>query len=153
GGFAVFCLTHTKSCFGSCPTFYVDGQLLAEGFSDAVAPALEATDLDALWRVQPSGRELALRMTNEALETHVVQHVRLLAAPRPPGGRVVATQTGELYGATGLASPTRCAAEEGDCTAAVRELDGRERFGTTDEHDLAARELIELEFPAARGPV
>ena len=50
---AIYCAANPKACFGSCPTFYVsDGNqsvLQAEGFSASVAPALEASDIDALY--------------------------------------------------------------------------------------------------------
>ena len=152
-----FCAMNTKACFGSCPTFYVsDGEhdvLQAEGFSASVAPSLEATDIDALYRARPTSRTLTIRMTNEALETHVVRWATVLAAPRPTGGRVFATQSGEFWQASEVAAPVRCTAAEGDCLASVRAADGVERYSRTDSTDLAARETIELEFPAmADGP-
>ncbi|MDQ3995736.1 MAG: hypothetical protein M3303_01825 [Gemmatimonadota bacterium] len=145
-----YCLTNTKACFGSCPTFYVsDGRgevLHAEGFSASVAPALEATDVDALYLAKPRGGTFEVRMTNEALETHVVRFVRLLAAPRPDSGRVFATGRHEFWQARDVAPPTRCRGAEGDCLPALRQVDGVERFTTTDSTDLATREVIELEF-------
>jgi hypothetical protein len=144
------CLISTKTCFGSCPTFYVsDGDravLQAEGFSASIAPALEATDVDALYLARPSSRTFEVRMTNEALETHVVRWVRVLAVARPVGGRVLATQAGEFWRVATLDSPERCSAPEGDCLPSVRNLDGTERFSTTDSTNLATREVIELEF-------
>jgi hypothetical protein len=154
-----YCIANPKACFGSCPTFYVSSGersvLQAEGFSDNIAPSLEARDVDALFRARPTGRRLDVRMRNEALETHVVRYVRLLAAPRPEHGRVLATQTGELWQAEELSEPRACAAVEGDdCLAAVRHLDGHERFSPADPEDLAARETIDLEFdPVGDGPL
>jgi len=91
------CLVNPKACFGSCPTFYVsDGDRLvlqAEGFSDSIAPSLEATDVDALYRARPRDRALSVRMTNEALETHVVKRVEILAVPSPPAGASSAPTT------------------------------------------------------------
>ena len=149
------CLTNPKACFGSCPTFYVsDGTravLEAEGFSASVAPALEATDIDALYRARPASRMFEVRMTNEALETHVVRWARVLAAPRPDRGRVVATQAGAFWQASDIVPAQRCSASEGDCLAAIGTIDGVERFSTTDSTDLAAREVIDLEFPIAAG--
>lgn len=146
-----FCVLNPKACFGSCPTFYVEGGdhpllLQAEGFSDSIAPSLEARDIDALYRTRPTSRDLELRMTNEALETHVVRYVRILAAPQPDGGRVLATQTSELWQATDLAEPRACAAAEGDCLSSVREFDGVERASAADAYDLATREQVDLEF-------
>jgi hypothetical protein len=149
------CLSSPKSCFGSCPTFYAPGEdgrsvLQAEGFSDAIAPALESHDIDALWRTHATGGRLTLRMTNEAYETHVVKRADLLAVPRPPGTRVVST--GEaLWLVSAVTPPARCTADEGDCTAALAAVDGRERTSASDERDLAARETVDLEFPPGDG--
>lgn len=151
-GLAVYCAANPKACFGSCPTFYAsDGErdlLMAEGFSASVAPALEATDVDALARARPEGRRLTLRMTNEAMETHVVRFARVVAAPRSAGQRVFATRDGRFVSASEPRAPLRCVAAEGDCTAAVSAFDGRERFSTTDSADLATREVVDLAFAA-----
>jgi hypothetical protein len=157
----IYCAANPKACFGSCPTFYVtDGErdvLQAEGFSGSVAPALEATDLDALPRSHPRGREVRLTMRNEALETQVVRRADLLAVPRPAGGRVLATADGKFRPTEEMWAPTAARGPEGDCFAALRALDGAERSSAADSSDLAAREVIELEFaptdPAAFGVV
>ncbi len=148
---AGFCATSPKTCFGSCPTFYTPDsagveRLQAEGFSASIAPALEATDVDMLYHVRPRGRDLTLLLTNEALETHVVRFANLLAAPRPEGGRVFPTPEGTFWAATALTPPARCAAAEGDCRVAVQAADGLERSSLADSTDLAAREMIALEF-------
>ena len=149
------CIANPKACFGSCPTFYAPGDggrstLQAEGFSDAISPALESHDIDALWRTHATGGPLTLTMTNEAYETHVVKQADLLVAPRPPGGRVLSDGE-QLWAATAIVAPVRCAAPEGDCLRAVAAVDGAERTSLTDEHDLATRETIELDFPAVPG--
>jgi hypothetical protein len=153
------CLVDTKACFGSCPTFYVtDGVtdsaesfLHAEGFSASIAPALEATDVDALYRANPRGRDFRLRLTNEALETHVVRHADVLALPRPPSARVLVTPEGRFRPATSLQAPLRCAAAEGDCADLIGAFDGRERMSPADSFDLAARETLDLEFAPVPG--
>ena len=153
GLITVGCIANPKACFGSCPTFYVsDGdrdRLQAEGFSASIAPSMEASDIDALARARIFGRRVTVRMTNEALETHVVRHVTLLAVPRPAGTRVIADDIGTLRIARSLIAPTRCSAAEGDCSTALADFDDRERFSKADRGDLASRETIELEFPAA----
>jgi hypothetical protein len=154
----VFCLTNTKACFGSCPTFYApDGDggppvLQAEGFSDSVTPALARRDVDALFRTRPAARALQVRMTNEALETHVIKEANILAVPAPPGGRVFAAGDDSFWQAPAVARPTGCAAPEGDCLPAVMAVDGTERFSPASDRDLAEREVIELRFAAAPGP-
>ncbi len=148
----IYCAANPKACFGSCPTFYVsDGErelLQAEGFSASVTRALEARDIDALYRARPTSRDFKVRMTNEALETHVVRYVDLLLAPRPASGRVFATSGGAFWQANKIVELTRVVAPEGDCLAALRNFDHIERFSATDSTDLAAREIIELEFAA-----
>ncbi|MBI5710266.1 MAG: hypothetical protein HZC42_08195 [Candidatus Eisenbacteria bacterium] len=151
---AIACVSNPK-CFGSCPTFYVtDGEkpaLQAEGFSASVAPALEATDVDALYRARPRGRDLEVTMKNEALETHVVRFVHVLAAPRAEGTRVFATPEGAFWQADRLRSPLRATGAEGDCGAALAAFDGTERTSAVDSTDLAARETVDLEFDAGAG--
>jgi len=105
------CVASPKTCFGSCPTFYASNGhrmvLQAEGFSASVARSLEASDVDSLYAARPGPGPFTVRMTNEALETHAVRSVRLLAAPRPPGGRVLRAG-GTFYPATRLRPPTSC---------------------------------------------
>lgn len=151
----VQCVSDPKSCFGSCPTFYPEGGdgnvPAAEGFSASIARALEATDVDALYGAKVTDRRFSVRMTNEALETHAVRRVRLLAAPRPAGGRVFQSVEGGFYPASGVTPPTRCTGAEGDCLAEVRQFDRLERSSLSDPADLASRETVELEFPATGG--
>ncbi len=147
----LYCITNPKACFGSCPTFYAeneDGQpmLMAEGFSASVAPNLEDTDLDALFRTKSSGREFTLTMTNEALETHVVRRADLLVAPRPAGGKILAAQDGTWRQAEKILPVKRCLGPEGDCTELLAECDGRERYSLADSLYLGTREFLELEF-------
>lgn len=145
------CAMNPKACFGSCPTFYAPDStgtmlLQAEGFSASIAPALEATDVDALYRARTNGRDLRIKLTNEALETHVIRYADVLAAPRPPNGRVFVTPGGLFRQAANLSAPSSCAAPEGNCLATVRNFDARERFTSSDSNDLGARETIDLVF-------
>jgi hypothetical protein len=158
GALSIVCAVDPKGCFGSCPTFYVDerdsGRPLAEGFSSSIARSLEARDVDALFALPPrAGRRLDLTMRNEALETHAVRRVRLLAVVRPRGGRVLAAPDGRFHEAFDLRPPDACRAPEGDCRAALAEWDAKERSSPADPVDLAMREEVGLEFPAASGPV
>ena len=148
------CLANPKACFGSCPTFYAhDGQgqvLQAEGFSEAIAPVFEKTDVDALYTARPGEPRFELRMTNEALETHAVRSVRLLAVPRPQGGRVFHTR-GKFLAVHTLAAPRSCEATTGDCLSAVSAVDESEYHSPADEKDLSTKETVELVFPARTG--
>lgn len=151
----IFCIANPKACFGSCPTFYVsDGESLrlqAEGFSSSIAPALEATDIDALFRAHPTGADVAVEMRNEALETHVVRHVDLLAVPRAAGERVFADARGGFWSCASLLSPLAAAGPEGDCRSALADAEGTERWSLADGEDLSAKETIDLEFRVAPG--
>ena len=159
GGISGYCAINPKGCFGSCPTFYLEGERggeperpQAEGFSESIARALEARDVDALRAARPGGSGVSVVMRNEALETHAVRRVRLLASPRPRGGRVLAGTDDRFYPTPGLVPPLSCRAPEGDCRDALREIDGQDRASAADGTDLAAREVIELRFPPAHGP-
>ncbi|WP_178139416.1 hypothetical protein [Rhodothermus profundi] len=155
GALTVSCVINPKACFGSCPTFYVEtptGEILvAEGFSSSIARALEARDVDALFTAQTRGGVFTLTMRNEALETHAVRRLRLLAVPRPSGRRVLAGADGRFYPARTLLPLVRCQAPEGDCRRMLIALDGSERRSPADAHNLAAREVLELTFPPAQG--
>jgi len=150
------CVADPKSCFGSCPTFYLEDRssetLVAEGFSASVARVFEAHDVDALPDGIPSRGGYTLVMRNEAPETHAVRWIHLLAVPKPAGRAVHATTVGTVRFGSHVYEPSLCRllrkAGEGDCTEAVREADGVEHYTTADSLDLAARELVVLEFPS-----
>ncbi|UCD38591.1 MAG: hypothetical protein JSW54_03680 [Fidelibacterota bacterium] len=146
---SIHCL-QPKACFGSCPTFYLteseNQSPVAEGFSASVAPVLEDRDIDALGQAEAGCREIEIRMTNEALETHAVRYVHLLAAPCDNGSRIFATGNGRFWRADEIIEPSICEGPEGDCREALLALDGTERFSTTDPADLAVREIVDLQF-------
>lgn len=154
GAITLACLADPKSCFGSCPTLYDDpasDRPVAEAFSSSIARALEARDIDALPTVRSRGGQVRLTMRNEALETHAVRSLRLLAVA--PGAAGVAVADGAFHQLDAVFAPTRCVAPEGDCLEAVHRPDGIERRSWTDPDDLATREVVELEFAAADGPL
>ena len=139
-----------KACFGSCPTFYLVGEdgatPNAEGFSASVAPSLEASDIDALGSIEYEDKPIELRLTNEALETHVIRSADLLVFPRDTRERVYATSDGEFWLAASILEPDMCAGPEGDCLELIKSLDGDERYSVADPIDLATREIVELQF-------
>ena len=151
----VLCITNPKACFGSCPTFYVsDGdslRLQAEGFSSSISPSLEATDVDALSHAQARNGEVTVEMKNEALETHVVRHLDILAVPRRQGSRVFYGSDQQFWESTRLLSPVDARAREGDCLPALLNFDGDERFSRADEGYLAAKETVDVRFRIHRG--
>lgn len=143
------CLMDPKSCFGSCPTFYVgsdSSSIQSEGFSASPLRTLEARDVDHLYASSASPGPFLVRMKNEALETHAVRSVRLLIAPRPRNGRVFHSPSDEFFPAYGMSRPTGCSSATGDCATAVAALDAHEWKSTTDSADLASTEVVELTF-------
>jgi hypothetical protein len=82
--------------FGSCPTVYADtgtGPVLqAEGFSYSIAPLLEQSDLDPL-RVKPDADGvIRLELRNEALETHYINAIELVAVRHAADARALPDQ-------------------------------------------------------------
>lgn len=153
------CAANPKACFGSCPTFYRDdgtppgrATLLAEGFSASIARSMEATDVDALEGWQHDGGVVELLMRNEALETHVVRHVDVLAVPRPEGTEILRAGD-DFWASPRQHSPTRCEDAEGDCLESLLEADDLARQSSASERDLAARERVELTLPRGEGRV
>ena len=114
--------------FGSCPTVYADtpnGLVLeAEGFSYAISPLMEHRDLDALrLRPGPDG-VIRLELRNEALETHFINHVEVVAVRHAAGARVVPDQGGRPVVVSGFAPVT-----------GARDRAGRDLRGTLAERD------------------
>lgn len=84
--------------FGSCPTVYSDtgatAELQAEGFSYSIAPLMEQRDVDPLRvRADSTGR-VRLELRNEALETHYINHIELLAVNHAAAERIIPDQSG-----------------------------------------------------------
>lgn len=151
-GLTIFCIANPKSCFGSCPTFYADspeGEILqAEGFSSSVLPTLEASDIDALYRVRASGTEFRMKVSNEALETHMIKQADLLLAPRETGRRVLYGTDKKFWSISDMVAPRAVVAESGEVTGEFAAFDGREYGSLTDSADLAIKEEITFTFPS-----
>lgn len=149
-GLSIYCLANPKACFGSCPTFYAwDGEkmlLQAEGFSSSVSPSLEEKDIDSLYWAKPKNRDFEIKVTNEALETHVIRKAELLAVRKPNNGRIFLTPNGEFWKVVEIAKPSLCSAQEGDCLKKIIEFDGIERMSPSNPENLATHEIVELEF-------
>ena len=145
-----YCLINPKACFGSCPTYYSwdgkDTSLMAEGFSSSILPSFEKADIDMLYSTKVTGNTFHLRLTNEALETHIIRYSDLLAFPRSKNERVFASQEGKFFVTTDIRSTSACRASEGDISEAVRKMDNHERYCSADRKNLAQREYIEMRF-------
>lgn len=149
------CLSNPKACFGSCPTFYLNEYdhfhyADAEGFSNAIAPSLEYTDVDALNRHNSHNGTFSLTMKNEALETHCVNALTLLAVPVNTGERVYHSPGNKFYLCENEQPPLRANAPEGDVTALLQAPDRNERFSPADPDNLSNKEEIYLTFDGSK---
>ncbi len=116
--------------FGSCPTIYADtgtGPVLqAEGFSYSIAPLLEQRDLDPLHVRPDSNGVVRLELRNEALETHYLNQVALVAVRHGARELVVPDQRGLPVAVSGLQSVSRAVDRSGrDVRADLAAADGR----------------------------
>jgi hypothetical protein len=147
----LFCVSTPKACFGSCPTFYVNENdnfhyADAEGFSNAIAPSMEYYDIDALNNKSLSNNIFSITMKNEALETHCVNDVKLLAYPRKLGERIYQSPKNDFYLCENTYTLHQAKAREGEITALLINNDRQERFSLTDENNLSSKEEIYLNF-------
>jgi hypothetical protein len=147
---SVYCIINPKACFGSCPTFYSwDGKdtvLMAEGFSSSILRSFEKEDIDMLYNAKVRGNVFNLKLTNEALETHVIRYADLLAFPVRDNERVFADEQGSFTRVSDIRRPSSCIAPEGNCLEAVKRMDQKERYSETDNRNLAEKEFIEVNF-------
>lgn len=153
----VFCLTNPKACFGSCPTFYINAQdnfhyADAEGFSTAISPSMEYSDIDALNPQFINENSFSITMKNEALETHVVNSVNLIAFPLQKDERVHQSPQDEFYLCRNIYSLKKAVGKEGEITGLLQQADRKERFSLADEENLSSREEIFLTFEDVKKP-
>lgn len=144
------CALSPKTCFGSCPTFYVnsDGReaLQAEGYSTAIARAFEGGDLDDLPLARAADGAVTLVMRNEALETHVTRRVSLLVADAPAGSHAYREFDRDAVLAAGAERSAEAVDVHG-VAASLAARDGDEWNPGSDGVDLAARTAVVLRFP------
>ena len=147
----IVCITNPKACFGSCPTFYINEKdnfhyADAEGFSNAISPSLEYFDIDALNNEPITESLFSITMKNEALETHCVENVTLLAYPRQKGERVYQSPDNLFYLCENNYPLTRAHDDSGDILHLLKSNDKLERFSLADESNLSSKEEIYLTF-------
>lgn len=153
----LICLTNPKACFGSCPTFYINENdnfhyADAEGFSNAISPSLEYYDIDALNHKRITNNIFSITMKNEALETHCVKDVKILAYPLEKEERVYQSPTNDFYLCENNYSLLSAKADEGDITTLLKNQDRQERFSLSDENNLSSKEEIYLTFDNVKNP-
>lgn len=147
---ASVCITNPKACFGSCPTFYVDGNETlhsanAEGFSSSISPCLEKYDLDALQH-STSSNEFYLTMKNEAFETHVINKLLIDAVPKRKDKAIYHDKQGNYYQCGKLHNLNSAIVEGKEIKRSLSKIDELEYFSATDSTDLTTKEEIFVEF-------
>lgn len=116
--------------FGSCPTIYTDSagtaRLEAESFSYSIAPLFERRDVDPLRGRPDSAGRLLLEVRNEALETHYIDHLEVLAIAHRPSEVVLPGRDDRPVALDGLVAPAAATDRAGrDVRAELTADDGR----------------------------
>ena len=147
----VICLTVPKACFGSCPTFYTNPNdnfhdANAEGFSNAVTPSLEYTDIDDLKHVQKSSSQFSLWMKNEALETHCIKDITILAVPTNAGESALQGADGQFYISGKKYPPAKAVVDGVEITSKLRDDDRIEWRSEADSTNLSAKQEVIIDF-------
>lgn len=147
----LICIVNPKACFGSCPTFYLHPNSNfhyadAEGFSNAIAPSLEYGDIDALNNPTIKDKHFKLYMKNEALETHCIKTIHVLAFPRSNGQRVYHSVNDLFYLCQNKYELKKATANEGEVTNLLQKEDKIERYSLADPKNMSSKEEILLTF-------
>ena len=149
---AVICAQLGKACYGSCPTFYLDGDndlhyADAEGFSNAISPSLAYRDVDALGPVRCDDDFLELTMKNEALETHCINKLELLAYPIEKNQRVYHDPIEDKYFLCSGHVPVKYATDGNeDIAERLCTSDLYEWFSLADENNLSSKQELVVRF-------
>jgi len=148
---SLYCLANPKACFGSCPTFYVNGnnfeeKLVGEGFSSSICKAMEEKDVDLIDMPIVSGRPAEIVVRNEALETHLIRSVNLVAVDKPRGERVFESLNGIFYSVESIQAPLRAEYNFKSIQEKISVKDHDEWYSLADSLDLREKEDIFLEF-------
>ena len=127
---SIYCLSDPKACFGSCPTVYTGSgdswSFEAELFSYSISKLLERADLDRLGQQRSSGSAFTLRVANEALETHHINLVNLVAVRHPLGTMAFPTPDAGVVAVRDLREPWSAVNSEGrDVLQTVQYWDDR----------------------------
>lgn len=147
-----------KALFGSCPTFYADSAgtelLQGEGFSYAIAPMFEQRDVDRLRIIDAHDGRITLRVRNEALETHYINHLELVEIDRRADELAVGDNSGRPLLVRNVTVPSMRDRAGRNVTTIMAALDNN-AYSTEESvirnvtsSDL--RDYIDLEVPAGK---
>jgi hypothetical protein len=147
--------------FGSCPTVYAfDAEtanwvMEAESFSYSIAPRFAMRDVDPLEAQPDAHGRLVLEIRNEALETHYIDQLELLAVPHREGETVAPDARGVPIAASRLVGPLVARDRAGRDVGPTLGARDRDAFATAPSTLLAAgpgnlRDHIDLTFATSR---
>lgn len=146
--------------FGSCPTFYASaeqgGVLQSEAFSYSIAPLLESRDLDALHVAPDADGIIRLELRNEALETHYINHLELLAVDHAPDALVIPDERGSPVALRSEAAPLAAIDREGRDVLNSLDISDDAAFASSTRRITSAtgsdpNDYVELTFPRPEG--
>lgn len=150
-GMGIYCFSNPKACFGSCPTFYINDQenlhrADAEGFSNAISPSLEYSDIDALSYESPIKNEFNITMKNEAFETHCVNSIKLYAYPKNENEEVFQSKNNEFFLCKDKIQASHVIHENQKIKSLISKKDYNEWFSEADPYKIHTKEEVYLEF-------
>lgn len=149
---AGICLSVPKACFGSCPTFYVENtdnvfETRAEAFSSAISAGMEYNDIDDMQHVADGCSIFSLFMKNEALETHLVNHAKLLAFPvTDKNGYVLHATNDSFYRVLKEKAAENISGQSAPEAEILRQRDEKEWTSLADPNKLVTKEEWVMEF-------
>jgi hypothetical protein len=114
---SLYCLANPKACFGCCPTVYTRNgdswEFQAELFSYSISRLLESEDLDKLGQRVSADSLFTVRVANEALESHYINLMQLVAVRHPVGTVAFPTNEGGFVAVRDLHRPSSAVNSEG----------------------------------------
>ncbi len=148
---AGLCVTNPKACFGSCPTFYLNEEdnfhyADAEGFSNAISPALSYADIDALPRTFDEDSVVTLFMKNEALETHCIKNLSIISVEVDANQEALHLTDNNFITSELKHSPIKATHESNDINHLLNQDDRKELFISSDSNNLKSKTEIFLDF-------
>lgn len=154
---AGLCVTNPKACFGSCPTFYLNEEdnfhyADAEGFSNAISPALSYADIDALPRTNKEDSMATLFMKNEALETHCIKKLNLLSVDVEANQEALHLTSNNFIVSELKHSPISASHNKKDIKPLINQDDRKELFISSDSTNLRSKTEIYLDFETNEVP-
>ncbi len=113
-------LAHNKGCLYIYSTSDEGMSLDHLAYPFSILPSWEEYSYGTMPNLEPDGRSLKIRLSEELPEITHINHVRLMAVDHPADAIVIPSPEGEPHTLSNLESPESCIAKDGtDCLRAV----------------------------------